>query len=680
MRPFNRGRGNVNSMSESRCETIRGGNRDRPERNFERFENKRKRNDERGDYRRSTPCEKKFNGYYDKNYREERGNLHIEDRWKNDDCSQRTKHGSGSFLVRKNDREYEYDSGTNHRENRGYTCSQDRFDYEDDSFRENYGRRQRNYDKNRERVDEHRKQDYVQDNSTRNGRYQEENWNTMRSFDSCQRNREDEGTSQHVLKAENTIRDCDWSTSELGIKMAIQYQKNIDEVTKSEKQGSNLDNLDEQINLPFIRPEMLAGEALEDLISDLLNIILKNFGEVTIGKLEKDFVSLVNHRFMHPNVLRSFLQKYPQVFEFDTDGAFDEEEGEINDDIEIVRAKTVVELCQAHSADPKSCNGDCNSLHVCKFYILSSCEMTNCKFGHILDTGHNKTVRRTFYLHRVDLHNLRLLLRHDANRCSVTIPIVCRFYNGPRGCRSDGNSGNKQHKCPYLHICQNFAEGRCAGSPSCRLNHELFNGNAYEFLCRYGLDPRGLLNGQNRVKTLLLSSITSFQDKGIMKNVKNRYVPIQQKRNEERLILKRKVQVGGNGEISMKKQKVMNTLDPASDVSNSLEQNMKEDKYESVRNGNTLLNANRMIFGPSDIGNGNTARTCENGDFDKNMNIADSNVDQYKHDISIQNIVERRTPSWSLSDNTGKTALKDLEEKYQTYLAAKKATILVDGK
>jgi hypothetical protein len=168
-----------------------------------------------------------------------------------------------------------------------------------------------------------------------------------------------------------------------------------------------------------------------------------------------------------------------------------------------------------------------------------------------------------------------------------------------------------------------------------------------------------------------------------MKNVKNQYVPIQQKRNEEkraRLIPKRKVQVGGNDEISMKIQKVMNTPGPASGVSNSLEQNMKEDKYESVRNENTLLNANRMIFGPSDIGNGNTARTCENGDFNKNMNIADSNVDQYKHDISIQNIVERRTPSWSLSDNTGKTALKDLEEKYQTYLAAKTATILVDGK
>jgi hypothetical protein len=69
------------------------------------------------------------------------------------------------------------------------------------------------------------------------------------------------------------------------------------------------------------------------------------------------------------------------------------------------------------------------------------------------------------------------------------------------------------------------------------------NGNAYEFLCRYGLDPRGLLNGQNRVKTLLLSSITSFQDKGIMKNEKNQYVPIQQKRNEEkraRLIPKRR--------------------------------------------------------------------------------------------------------------------------------------------
>lgn len=114
---------------------------------------------------------------------------------------------------------------------------------------------------------------------------------------------------------------------------------------------------------------------------------------------------------------------------------------------------------------------------------------------------------------------------------------------------------------------------------------------------------------------------------------------------------------------------------------------MKEDQNESVRNGNTLPNANWMILGPSDIGNGNTARTCGNEDYDKNMNIADSNVDQYKHDISNQNIVERRTPSWSLSDNSGntwkevsQTALKNLEEKYQTYLAAKTATILVDGK
>jgi hypothetical protein len=42
----------------------------------------------------------------------------------------------------------------------------------------------------------------------------------------------------------------------------------------------------------------------------------------------------------------------------------------------------------------------------------------------------------------------------------------------------------------------------------------------------------------------------------------------------------------------MKIQKVMNTPGPASGVSNSLEQNMKEDKYESVRNENTLLKKN----------------------------------------------------------------------------------------
>jgi len=110
MRPFNRGRGNVNEMSESRRETSRGGQRDRPGRNIERFENERGRNDERGDYRRSNPCEKKSDGYYDKNYREGRGSLRIEDRRKNDDFSQRTRCESGTFLNRKNDREYEYES------------------------------------------------------------------------------------------------------------------------------------------------------------------------------------------------------------------------------------------------------------------------------------------------------------------------------------------------------------------------------------------------------------------------------------------------------------------------------------------------------------------------------------------------------------------------------------------
>jgi hypothetical protein len=57
---------------------------------------------------------------------------------------------------------------------------------------------------------------------------------------------------------------------------------------------------------------MLAGEALEDLISDLLNIILKKFGEVTIAKLEKDFVSLVNHRFMHLHLYQ--IQIFVDIF------------------------------------------------------------------------------------------------------------------------------------------------------------------------------------------------------------------------------------------------------------------------------------------------------------------------------------------------------------------------------
>jgi hypothetical protein len=73
------------------------------------------------------------------------------------------------------------------------------------------------------------------------------------------------------------------------------------------------------------------------------------------------------------------------------------------------------------------------------------------------------------------------------------------------------------------------------------------------------------------------------------------------------------------------------------------------------------------IFIDSDIGNDNTARTCENGNFDKNMNIADSNVDQYKHDISIQNIVERRTPSKVIRSLLYFARLKDPWDQDHTY-------------
>ncbi|XP_052105588.1 uncharacterized protein LOC127738394 [Mytilus californianus] len=596
----------------------------------------------------------------------------------------------------------------------------DRRDLHDYQNRETLGSEQQYY--NEERVNDARDrrrnfkragyENYYFD-SPRQERYKERNWH-KRIFSENKNESTDiyEPLEEGVLSSQSNQRSYDWPTNESGIKMAIEFLKNkptnVEPKIREEESVVNQDSEEELNNLPVIKPELLGKEAIEDLISDLLNLLLKNGGEFTVIGLEKEFVSTVKHRFKDDKVLKPFLQKYPKVFEFDTEKANKEEDGLSTEGIELVRAKSDVKLCQAHSNHPKSCQGDCDALHICKFYVLSSCDMIKCKFGHNLSDDHNIEVQQKFYLHRVELPNLCLLLQHDANRCRVTVPIICHFYNSLKGCRSKEKMGNQQQqqKCPFLHICRNFVEGRCNIWSSCRRNHSLLQGNVYEILCKYGLDPRVLVDGLTRDLALLKWSLTDFKDELVKTG--RRYMSNQLGMDEEKSDftkerLKRKVQVGGDDVISVKIQKVMDTsLSSVSSETNSQETSIEEKRNVCMAAKDLIEDTALKLEKDGASPAGKESYSKKISKSSTVLNNKTTNKVSGKDEVTTNNIpgkdeatnnqvpendenATNHIPCWSIADNNKWTeisqkTIKDLETKYQNYLAAKTATVLVDGK
>lgn len=323
--------------------------------------------------------------------------------------------------------------------------------------------------------------------------------------------------------------------------------------------------------------------------------------------------------------------------------------------------------------------------------------MIKCKFGHNLSDDHNIEVQQKFYLHRVELPNLCLLLQHDANRCRVTVPIICHFYNSLKGCRSKEKMGNQQQqKCPFLHICRNFVEGRCNIWSSCRRNHSLLQGNVYEILCKYGLDPRVLVDGLTRDLALLKWSLNDFKDELVKTG--RRYMSNQLGMDEDKSDLtkerlKRKVQVGGDDVISVKIQKVMDTsLSSVSSETNSQETSIEE-KRSVCMAAKDLIEDTALKLGKdgaSPAGKESYSKKISKSSAVLN-NKATTNKVRGKDEVTTNQVPDNdenatnQIPCWSIADNNKWTeisqkTMNDLETEYQNYLAAKTATVLVDGK
>ncbi|KAL3862314.1 hypothetical protein ACJMK2_008292 [Sinanodonta woodiana] len=153
-----------------------------------------------------------------------------------------------------------------------------------------------------------------------------------------------------------------------------------------------------------------------------------------------------------------------------------------------VKPQTRIELCKIHCSKNGHCPGrpnvSCNGLHICKFYILDSCKIGNCKYGHDLTTQHNMQIRHDYLLDHLKIKELKYLLNLAENRSETTFPRICKFYNNEGGCRYQ----QQGKSCPHLHICKHYIMDKCSFGPRCKRNHNILADDIRDILTRYKIN------------------------------------------------------------------------------------------------------------------------------------------------------------------------------------------------
>ena len=219
-------------------------------------------------------------------------------------------------------------------------------------------------------------------------------------------------------------------------------------------------------NLPEEDKDDLAGEIMQILLSSSCNISLETLSEALEDKVKITF---------EEKALEKFLQEKFQM------------ETQAGGSTKFVKACTSVRLCRNHKniLSGKRCN--CNALHVCKFYLLSTCPINDCKFGHDLTTEHNIQVLKRHFLHRVLIREIKRVVRFTDSRNGTTVPAVCKFYNARKECKR-GNRLDCGGICQHLHICQHYIFGKCKfGNHGCKRSHSLSTGQPQRLLDLCGL-------------------------------------------------------------------------------------------------------------------------------------------------------------------------------------------------
>ncbi|CAG0896087.1 unnamed protein product, partial [Darwinula stevensoni] len=100
-----------------------------------------------------------------------------------------------------------------------------------------------------------------------------------------------------------------------------------------------------------------------------------------------------------------------------------------------------VSICEEHTASEGCTNEQCDSLHICPYYIYDLCEVPKCEAGHDIHTDHNHFILNKQFLGRnYNLPDVKKLLEPGK-----FVPDVCEEYNLRSGC-------DRRHECLKMHL------------------------------------------------------------------------------------------------------------------------------------------------------------------------------------------------------------------------------------
>ncbi|KAL4219920.1 Zinc finger CCCH-type antiviral [Mactra antiquata] len=174
-----------------------------------------------------------------------------------------------------------------------------------------------------------------------------------------------------------------------------------------------------------------------------------------------------SYTFKPDGLLKQLITKHNSLFARDLD--------------QRVWPKTDIKICNIFTANPYKTH-ECDDLHICKYYMLSKCDLPRCKFGHQLFNYHNKNVLSKYFLNDFDKQQISTLMRTKESRNITTLPLVCKFYNNEGGC-------TKPH-CMHLHLCKYFLSGTCKFDGVCKRLHTLRDDQPARILtCFYSINP-----------------------------------------------------------------------------------------------------------------------------------------------------------------------------------------------
>ena len=187
--------------------------------------------------------------------------------------------------------------------------------------------------------------------------------------------------------------------------------------------------------------------------------------------------------------LERMLMKWPNLFRVD------------KQDLDVtVIAFTTLTVCTKFGSND-GCKEECGKLHLCRNYLTNTCSFRKidkttgktikpCRYGHEVRNPHNLKVLAQHHLHKVRAKHVKLLVRENNHLKGK--PMICRYYNSPRGCRfSSTATADKSAICKAMHVCYHHIKGICKGGRAqCSRAHSVLEPQPRAILLRHGINIR----------------------------------------------------------------------------------------------------------------------------------------------------------------------------------------------